>query len=255
MDIGEAFTMALITDNHDESCYFCSADKKPEDMVNGLIDEYDEDSDIDGVGFKNDSGKLAGNLGGPPGDRQITISTGQKPSSTAAHHLIPGNASLKPSKLMTENWLWKDGMAKGNIGYDVNSRPNGEWLPGNYAVRPWGPLNDGFKQTYAFTAIQVWGRQFHDAHPDYSNEVKDALDKIALKLKLGQDVWCEEGQKKKEESPEERNPLYTLVARLHTLSGRLKRFLVQPESNWNVRLYTSRFSLLYVMSMNAMDED
>lgn len=256
MELGEALATNVITDNHDETCYFCTADKEPEDLVNGMTDKYDEDADIDGVTFHNDSGELASSLGGSPGVKNVRVDSKSKPCSTAAHHLIPGNAALKPSKLMAEKWMWKEGMAKGNIGYEVNSRPNGVWLPGNYAVRPWSSLGDVFKQDYAFAAIKEWGRQFHDAHTDYSNEVLKALDAIAEKLKKNEDLWCEKAKNQHEKGPDERNPLYGIVARLHTLSARCKAFLVAPEANWNVRMYTSRFSLMYINSMTPdMDDD
>ena len=85
MDMGEAFTMALITDNHDEACYFCTADKKPEDMVNGLTDKYDEDADIDGTTFHNDAGELAVSLGGSPGVKDVQC--GHEPE--AVYHRGP----------------------------------------------------------------------------------------------------------------------------------------------------------------------
>jgi hypothetical protein len=55
-------------------------------------------------------------------------------------------------------YMKTDGKAKGNIGYNVNARTNGVWLPGNYGVRP-------------------WGAQFHDAHKQYSKFVRKVLDK------------------------------------------------------------------------------
>lgn len=247
MQLGEAATAALIDDKHDDSCYFCSADKQPEDLVNGLTDDYDEDADIDGVTFKNDSGKLASNLGKSPGLKQIFLAKRRCNVSVAAHHLIPGNAALKKSDLfVSEEYLWTDGKAKGNIGYDVNSRPNGQWLPGNYAVRPWSTQDADFKQQYAYRAIDKWQMQFHDAHEKYSDEVRLALDQIYTKLEAGMDLWCPEAKKKKKRKAAERNPLYGLVARLHSVSDRLRRYLVYPVSNWRTNLWTSAHSLNYM---------
>jgi hypothetical protein len=65
------------------------------------------------------------------------------PFVVAAHHLIPGNASLGESrlkKLMTKSSAariaGKARRIKNHIGYNVNGAHNGAWLPGNYAIRP-----------------------------------------------------------------------------------------------------------------------
>jgi hypothetical protein len=150
---------------------------------------------------------------------------------------------MKPSQLFQSNeYLWKDGMANGNIGYDINSSPNGMWLPGNYAVRPWSPKEEAAKRDYAFAAIRAWQRQFHDAHEQYSSKVLESLDKLYDKLELGETVWCEEKAKKEKPPPEERQNLYAIVARLHTISARLSRMLRFPVSEWKSNIYTSRFS-------------
>ncbi len=270
MDVGEPASVDVVADEmHDESCYFCSSKDPPKEEVNELGDHWDEDadSDLDGalevVKFKNDASKLGKSLGGKPDDKEIIVPKGgggsgsdatpSFPGSVAAHHLIPGNAALKGSKLFKcKKYLWLDGKAEGNIGYNVNSAPNGVWLPGNYAVRPWGPEGAGFlattglaPQEYAFAAIEKWNAQFHDAHELYSNFVKDVLDKIYSKLQASRDLWCPEA-KKKDPEPGERNPLYVLVSRLNTVSARMRRMLIFPTSNWKKNIFTSRFSLRYM---------
>ena len=93
---------------------------------------------------------------------------------------------MKKSKLFKSNkYLWKDGKAKGNIGYNINDAANGVWSPGNYSVKPWGTKGANFTaesgtkpEYFAFEAIEKWRTQFHDAHGEYSDFVLKALDKL-----------------------------------------------------------------------------
>jgi hypothetical protein len=254
----ESISQAVVMDQHDDECYFCNAKKEPTKAENDCVDSPDDDSYIDGeepdgIKFKNDAGKLGAALGGTPDPRDVTFSSKNYAVSVAAHHLIPGNAALKKSTLFTsKKYLWTDGEAMGNIGYNVNSKPNGEWLPGNYAMRPWGSGGAAFEtntkvqpKAYAFAAIEVWRGQFHDAHEDYSSFVKDVLDKIHDKLLAGQEIWCPKA-KKEDPSPDKKTPLYVLVNRLHTVSARMRRMLVFPASNWKKNIFTSAFSLDYM---------
>jgi hypothetical protein len=258
MQVGEAVDVAVVTERHDESCYFCNAKDEPKEETNELDESYPEDDDLDGlepggIKFKNDAGKLGTALGGKPGTKDVRLNGKDYAVSVAAHHLIPGNASLKESELFkSEQYLWTNGKAKGNIGYDINSAPNGEWLPGNYAMRPWGTGGKAFQATsgvepkqYAFAAIEAWRAQFHDAHEKYSTFVTSVLDKLCDKLDENEDVWCPEA-KKKDESPESRTPLYVIVNRLHTISGRMRRMLVFPTSGWKSNIFTSAFSKAYI---------
>jgi len=256
MQLGEASAMAMIEDeNHDENtCVFCQAGEPPKEIINDLEeksqgDEEDETGDeAQSYKFKNDSDTLGKNLGGRPKSMQIPFGEKSYDAMVAAHHLIPGNASLKKSTLFkSKKYLWKDGKAKGNIGYNINGENNGIWSPGNYGVRPWGTKGKTFEtnsrmtaEQFAFAAMKKCRVQFHDAHPKYSKFVKDALDKVYEKLKNGEDIWCLEA-KKKEKSPEEKDPLYVLVHRLDEISARMKRMLCFPTSNWKSNIYTSSF--------------
>ncbi|HEU4628429.1 MAG TPA: AHH domain-containing protein [Gemmatimonadaceae bacterium] len=251
--VGEAISpYVLVDERHDSDCYFCNAKADPAVEENDLVANPEEDEDLDGgseepLKFKNDSGKLGTALGGAPDPQSVDVWGTTKPVSVAAHHLIPGNAALKKSQLFQSNeYLWKDGSAKGNIGYNVNSLPNGIWLPGNYAVRPWSSKAESKKKEYAFAAIRTWGRQFHDAHEQYSTKVLEALDKLYDKLEDGESVWCPEASKKEKPKPEERQNLYAIVSRLNTTSGRLARMLRAPISAWKKNIYTSRFSQQYM---------
>ena len=191
MELGEASVVANISENHDEDCYFCKASYKLTTEINDLTDDPDEDAAEleDSLGeykLKNDAGKLGAALGGKPVAKSVTF--GEKPydAAVAAHHLIPGNASLKKVRPLVK-FMWTDGEAEGNIGYNVNAKPNGVWLPGNYGVRPWGTQGREFEKNsggisakqFAFSAMEAWGAQFHDAHDKYSKFVSSVLRKMS----------------------------------------------------------------------------
>jgi hypothetical protein len=255
----EAVSMAVSSESHDEDCYFCNAKKEPVPELNEFEEDPTDDGPVDGgLKFKNDASKLGRAIGGCPDEKTIKLKADDHPVSVAAHHLIPGNASLKKSDLFKSNkYLWKDGKVNGNIGYNINSSPNGVWLPGNYACRPWGTNGAAFTsrtslgpEVYAFAAIKAWSAQFHDAHEDYSTFVTDVLDKIFQKLEKSESIWCPQAKKEDEDDPEKKKPLYILVNRLHTVSARMRRMLVFPTSNWKKNIWTSRFSLQYINALS-----
>jgi len=249
-----------------DTCAFCTAPTTPTSEKNELGDEEDEDAneipglEQDGVAHRNSGKKLGQALIGNGSDQlegSVKVKGIDKPLAvhTAAHHLVPGNASLKESDLM--RYLHEDGMKTGNIGYNVNTFENGSWLAGNYALRgkrglpSWGPEGSKFlaktgvnPKQYAFAAIPESGRQFHDAHVRYSTFVTDALDLLAKKMDKTKDLWCPEA-KSKPKKPEERQ-LFMLVNRLNTISRRLRIRVENPGRNWKVNIYTSRFSEQYI---------
>lgn len=252
--------------NHsEETCAFHNKDK-PTSELNVLTDDLDEDAlefpgvAMAGLAHRNSAARLGSNLrkegfDQPEGTVRIAGIDRDLPVHTAAHHLIPGNASLKDSQLKPH--LHQDGMATGNIGYDINNHQNGVWLPGNYALRgedglaSWGPEGAGFvakysqpPEVYAFAAIRKFGRQFHDAHEDYSAFVTRTLDLLAKKLEDTENLWCPEAQKQPKD-PKERQ-MKMLVARLNTVSLRMKTMLENPGPNWKVNVYTSKFSKKYI---------
>jgi len=262
MDLGEKASIgSIITEMHDEeTCVFCQAVEPPKEIINELVDDHDEDieaktgDDVPTYEFKNDSGALGEALGGKPEAKAVRLKNKMFDASLAAHHLIPGNAALKKSQLfISKKYLWKDGKAKGNIGYNINAKANGVWSPGNYGVRPWGKKgatfeaqNNGLEaKDFAFAAMEVWDTQFHDSHGDYSKFVMDCLDKVYEKLKAKKDLWCLQA-KENEDSPEKKPPLYVLVRRLDTISARMKRMLKTPTTNWKRNIYTSRFVEQYM---------
>lgn len=254
MELGEASAVVIASENHDEDCYFCKASQKPTTEINDLTDNPDEDAaemenSLGEYRFKNDAGKLGTALGGKPAAKPVTLRGEPYDAAVAAHHLIPGNASLKNSELMDR--LWTDGEAEGNIGYNVNAKPNGVWSPGNYGVRPWGAdgkefekkANGATAKDFAFAAMEAWGCQFHDAHEKYSKFVESVLNKIADKLRANETLWCPE-QKKKDKN--QRTQMFEIVGRLNTVSARMKRMLVFPTGGWKSNVYTSRFAQDYM---------
>ncbi len=262
-EIAESVSPDLIAEiNHDESCYFCNSKNQPVNETNTSADDPDDDSaypglEEDGIRFKNNASALGSALGGAPGKKDVKVSAQSLASSTAAHHLIPGNAALKNSKFFLEKkYVWTDGSAQGNIGYNVNSGPNGVWLPGNYAQRPWGKKGAAFAAakgvsatSYAFISINEWRSQFHDAHEDYSDLVRQALDQVFDKLQRNESIVCPEAAKKQDDDPKKKSPLYILVARFHSISGRMKKKLVFPTENWFKNVFTSAFSLEYMTAL------
>lgn len=254
MQLGEPLMPGVLIDPaHDDECYFCKNKEEPRNETNDLTDNPDEDAAEleDSLGtyrFHNDAGKLGTALGGKPEAKQVLLGGAAYDAAVAAHHLIPGNAALKNSSIMKH--LKVDGAAAGNIAYNVNSSPNGVWLVGNYGVRPWGSGGSSFSglpqhtpKDFVYRAMEAWRGQFHDAHEAYSDFVREDLDELADKIKLQKKLWCPEAKDKKDEDDK---PLYSLVARLNTVSGRLRRLLVFPTKNWKANVYTSSWVLQYV---------
>lgn len=245
MEVGEAVAVTVASNNHDDECFFCRATDPPEEEENDLEPSPDDDAKGYG-GFKNDASKLGKALGGKPSKKSAKSQGKSYRIVVAAHHLIPGNASLKPSSLFKSNkYLWVDGKKKGNIGYNINSAENGVWLPGSYGIKSWGGKTEPFKSEYATSAISAWRAQFHDAHTKYSDFVLEALQKVFEKLEAAEPLGCPKADKK-DKSPEEKSPLRMIVGRLNTISGRMRKMLVAPTRNWKRNIYTSQRSLTYM---------
>lgn len=159
----------------------------------------------------------------------------------AAHHLLPGNASVKKAAALHKYMLWQGknplGLM-GPIGYDINNAENGVWLPGNYAVRKdtdfkknWGEFEEPFKDAYAKAAMKnASDRQLHDAHPKYNDKVLKTLQDIAGKLDAN---WQDRSKCPvcKEKLENQNRPPYGLVSRLNRLSKEHEKALVYTATN------------------------
>jgi hypothetical protein len=163
----------------------------------------------------------------------------------AAHHLLPGNASVNKAASL-HPFMWWAGKNTlnlwGEIGYDINCHQNGVWLPGNYAVRKktefkktWSKFKDPFKDAYSKAAMLAAGNlQLHDAHPAYNGKVLQTLsdvgDKLQKQVKKKPDKCpvCEKALKKENQKV---RPPYGLVNRLHRLSKEHRKALDHPLDN------------------------
>jgi hypothetical protein len=186
----------------------------------------------------------------------------------AAHHLIPGNASLFPSELYIK-YMVKVGTqvrvgskkvsggkvstksgpkeVKTHIGYNVNGAHNGVWLPGNYAIRakntlnPWGKTwskvyasDPRWCYRYMKACVAKAHGQFHDTHDGYNQSALGILNGVFKKLKVHQDT-CEECSGKKEIFPP-----YALKDRLYWFSGHLRGKVRKiPRKKWELPWCTS----------------
>ena len=255
--LGEAVAIStLLADLHmASSCPFCckdEAESRKQDLAND-------------PGTLRTACKLGDALGTeePLGNKMWTVvytnpKTDKEEISQVRsnpHHLIPGNASLKGHPILEA--ITKDkGTITADIGYDVNGQANGIWLPtileDFYARRGspdqpsggvrWGKLSRDYPNeqfTMAEAAMHEASRQFHDAHPDYSEEVKARLDKFLVALKHKKLVCPEAGPKGKPDVP----PPYGLVQRLNGLSRTLAGSLVGSPLRWKRPLYTSRHAI------------
>jgi hypothetical protein len=189
-----------------------------------------------------------------PGTDDIdSDSPGLYPFTVAAHHLIPGNASLYNEGNNLKNYMiqgetikagGKSWTIKYHIGYNVNGAHNGVWLPGNYAIRTktsptkvtWGKMgHEDWQLNYVAACVKATGGQFHDAHAQYNEAVRKLMNKAAVKLKLHQ-ANC---PKCKDKQGQEIPPPYLIKQRLYKLSNYLRTQLTLPPEQWRRPWFTS----------------
>lgn len=202
----------------------------------------------------------------------ILIAGETYPLSIAAHHLIPGKASLPKSDL--KKYIWKKGgQIDGDIAYDVDGAENGKWLPTHQIMsykmgksqaiciiddtKPdetkgmsWKNLSARSKEKegneasytasflprYTRQAMDLMNAQFHDSHSEYSKYVTKKLNNMSARIKV-KSGFCDECKKNAVKSPP-----YLLVYRLNNLSSELDRLLSgDPRPVWS-KIYTSKFS-------------
>jgi hypothetical protein len=217
-------------------CWYCEEQPKWDLQNDEKADPETSDSDDEDGAPENDetncSSALGKNLGSEPAweirsPDNVAQST---PIVPAAHHCIPGGASLAKATAL-HDFMRKGGpfSLASDIGYDVNSASNGVWLPGNYAVRPgqhgwnkkWGNCTPTFKIEYASRAMKKANRQFHDAHVSYNNKVLKTLEAMAEKLGEPEDK-CPVCEKRIEST----RPPFGLVTRLNAVSSKHRAMLI-----------------------------
>lgn len=232
-------------------CWFC--EEKPKDDRTNKEEEDPESPQGAVAGPENsetnDASKLGGNLPSRPNwhiphkvDPEDPIPDGTKTDIVpAAHHLLPGNASVKKASDLHKYMLWNGDNSlglSGPIGYDINCTQNGVWLPGNYAVRKdtdfkknFSKFQDPFKNAYAQAAMEKSGdRQLHDAHPEYNSNVLSTLADVATKLdaQFKDRSTCPICKNKLQDA---NRPPYGLVGRLNELSAEHEKAVRFPKLN------------------------
>jgi hypothetical protein len=283
MEIGEMVAVGFLQQQLDEECPFSDDTSGPEqedledipnDDRNAVLSEQANHGGVLGENLQSGSPGKDGTVGGPfeptdytqaPLDSKRSddavimalvpgadeIGDGIYPFLVAAHHLIPGEASLAKSKLTSymkkgSSITTESGKAftlKCYIGYNVNGSHNGVWLPGNYAVRAsgmpwqrtpipgrsWSSLGEHpWCLHYVAAVSKVAGAQFHDTHKQYNVAVRELLNKIALKLFMHHDV-CEQCEKK---SGGKIPPPYMIKERLYNLSAYFRRQMQANPQLW-----------------------
>jgi len=234
--------------------------------------QQDNDGGVLGRNLASGSNGARGTVGGPyppPKSRKVTrtdtrrggvrvrvpatddIPEGTFGFTVAAHHLIPGEASLAPSEVksyMTKGDSVKVKTRAGvktkklrkHIGYNVNGAHNGVWLPGNYFIRAsnspvanttWSALADNpWCLNYVAAVAKVARGQFHDAHTQYSSSVKKLLNKIAEILSQHE---CDECK------PSDINPPFHVKGRLYALSSYFRTQVTASPGGWKRPWFTS----------------
>lgn len=243
--IGEAAAAA----SPEEPCWFCSEqptwDLKNEEVADPETADSESEDGVPENDETNCSSALGQNLGSPPSWSVACPDSGKASAVVpGAHHCIPGGASLAKATLL-HDFMRKGGPFNlaSDIGYNVNARPNGVWLPANYGVRAgsngytknWSSFNPVFKQTYAERAMKAAsGAQFHDAHPRYSKNVLKSLEALAEKLGEPKDK-CPVCKKKFANGVP---PPFGLVGRLNGISAHHK-LLITTANPKDAKTYAS----------------
>jgi hypothetical protein len=285
MNLVQTVAMGLISEEKGGECPF-AVGPGPDNKAD-THGKPEEEDDADGTPAENKashespnytpnkSADLAKNLGAPPDgfcekplDAKDLADRGPALCENVgvlgnAHHLIPGHAALPLGEVVQfigekkkDNYPEKAKLASrikkggGGIGYNVNAKENGVWLPSNNALRGrWDKNKDqlAYQAEYAFLAINRTGHQFHDAHVPYNNFVIKLLNQLNVQM-LNHLKVCELEPCKSHRDGE--NLPYApqqLKGALNGVSARLRAYMpVGAATFWRVRhLITSRLSLVY----------
>jgi hypothetical protein len=245
-DVGEALKVEIAFDPGPWKCPFCE--------------------EKDAKGRTNDVSNNSSKLGTSIGDEPDWIAKYKHPMAgdvllegrlrTNAHHLIPADESFHPHPTIKKYVEASHGEIDADIGYGLNHRNNGVWLPTypeEFATTrttappvKWGDMTDNFP-TAQFEVAKACiraakNRQFHDRHPDYSDFVKGCLDKICERLNDTRVAHeCDSNKPMAKPAPAP----FALVARLDGVSSRLRGYLTSAPLSWKDPLFTSRHSKKY----------
>lgn len=219
--IGEtAFTDAVAHSKDMLECPFCPKNKETFTTHGGAANDSQILGDVMGTpdsltgkqgGARPKDGKTNRQSPDPPKPKPAPIFTHAVYGdySSEAHHIIPGNQSMKGSAI--EDWLMSSkGKIAADTGYSINNAANGVWLPSipeKYRNGSWGSMEFSKKLEIAAAAMQSKG-QFHKGHhnigdPDdpsgvyhqrYSEKIQGELDDLA-DLISGWSVACFEAKK------------------------------------------------------------
>ncbi len=114
-----------------------------------------------------------------------------------------------------------------------------------------GPFPELYHYYFLYTAsaMQKVKAQYHDAHVDYSERVREALDEIntrVIKFAVGGVCpKCKEKNKERNESSEDFPPPTGLIPTLDRLSNKLRTHVACAPQNWMWPLYTSKMAVHY----------
>ena len=308
MQVGESISKESLDQEYTLKCPF--NEDKPGGPEAETEDVADDDKDSAEEAQKNDGGKLGQNLmkgikgkadGGPypPDDflfkikpcdtkregrnPKIHISEyrdakeGDFPFVAAAHHLIPGNASLNQAKQLVE-FMKEGGQVKssGNrdykikyhIGYDINGAHNGVWLPGNYAIKtalpekkikrkngkvyvrprqePTTPVENvswealrAEHESWQFTYVAGTCKAIGTQFHDTHSNYSEHVLGILNKISAALAVHLDCCSTCKKEGKKEVLPPYRIKRRLFAFSKRLRSHLIGTPAMWSQTLLTS----------------
>jgi hypothetical protein len=251
-EITEPVCVQLPPQHQKGECPFCKTAKK-----DGAKTIYEGKSDDLGTDLKNEPDWTI---------KDVTISGKTYHmlihSVPNAHHLIPAEAALHGERFHTPHpsgnvlpkhaiMAYMSASAKGtkvtaDIGYDVNKKHNGVWLPSipsefkgdDPDIVKWGPdLPAGHKYSVAerFMKEPKVNRQWHQTHTDYSDRVEQWLQGFVENLKKWKLVTCPDVKKNDPPFP----PPLGLLTRLKALSRYLRGYLVGERKGWRTPMFTS----------------
>jgi hypothetical protein len=168
----------------------------------------------------------------------------------SAHHVIPGNEIWNDKGHPLHAWIAKDAKGsrvRGDIGFDTNCEENGIYLPSNKKVPDWGQQAPDTQLQYATAAMSIEGneRQFHDSHKAYSEFVWNVLEKIAAKIDRHAGGKGCGHQDCGGRGNEKYAPPIGVLARLLSITERIKPRLCGAPATWRLPIMTSRFAMMY----------